>query len=378
MEKFMAEFGQGYVQVPVLSENNAVRYKLSIAGTCTKSPNYPYVKFQDEAFGPQNFQNGLNLIEIDPVTNTITATKNYGFTKDYDIISQAFVTYISSIPAGRIVCLISQGKLNASQTLIDWFRAHGSTAFPEKWLIDQVDTSYAAFYITGRNAIVKEHVLYNDGVTVEDVLTPLEMVYDDFADVGGTGFPVRVVEDENTYYSNVTQEIKRFPTDSPITPVAAYNMAPGDTFYLKFQLTYDQALKDLGTTQMSVRFFNGQTMIQSNDYDIPATGQASPPAGAWMTFERYVVVPPNADGFTLYARKTADAGQGGVRNVFFTEIARQETQAKSAEIGVNGIRMVVAGEPGNIGNVIAQLNDKNATRSSQSGFVFAAEFREKQ
>ncbi|QAU03690.1 hinge connector of long tail fiber proximal connector [Escherichia phage AnYang] len=373
MERFMAEFGQDYVQIPVLSENNAVSYKLSIAGSCTKSTKKAYIKFQDEDFGPQNFQSGLNLVEIDPTNNTIVTTKSYAFTKDHDVISQAFITYISSIPAGRIVCFISSGKLNASQILIDWFRASGSAAFPDKWLIDKVDTSYSAFYVSGRNAIVMEHVLYNDGVLVEDVSTPLEVVYDNFNDVGGTGFPVRVVEDENTYYSGATQEIKRFPTESTITPCAGYNMVPGDFFYLKFQMTYDQALKDLGTTQMSIRFFNGQEMLQSTDINIPV-GAGSPPAGAWMSFERVIEVPPNANGFTLYCRKTVSGGVGGVRNVMFGEIARPEDTPKSAEIGVNGIRMSYGTETRSMGNVIAQLNDKS---SGNAGKVFVQEFKEK-
>lgn len=375
MERFMAEFGQDYVQIPVLSENNAVSYKLSIAGSCTKSTKKAYIKFQDEDFGPQNFQSGLNLIEIDPTTNTITATKNYQLTQNHDVISQAFITYISSVPAGRLVCFISSGKLNASQILIDWFRAAGSTAFPDKWLIDKVDTSYSAFYVSGRNAIVMEHVLYNDGVLAEDVSTPLEVVYDNFNDVGGTGFPLRIVEDESTYMSNGQQEIKRFPTENPITPCSDYNMKPGDFFYLKFQLIYDQALKDLGTTQMSVRFFNGNNMIQTTDMDIPNSSPASSwPPDSWYSFERIVEVPATADGFTLYARKTVSAGQGGVRNVMFGEIARPETIPKSAEIGVNGIRMNYGTETRSMGNVIVQLNDK---MTGNGGKVYAQEFKEK-
>ncbi|UPW37965.1 hypothetical protein ESCO10_00049 [Escherichia phage vB_EcoM_ESCO10] len=374
MERFMAEFGQNYVQIPVLSENNAVRYKLSIAGSCTKSTVKAYVKFQDEVFGPQNFLPGLNLVEIDPVTNTITASKNYQLTSSHDTISQAFITYVNSIPANRIVCLISSGRLFASQTLIDWFKAAGSTVFPDKWLIDKVEPSYSAFYVSGRNAIVKEHVLYNDGILVEDVSTPLEMVYDTINDVGATGFPLRIIEDETEYFSSGSQEIKRFPTSETITPMANYNMKPGDWFYIKFQSNYDAALKAEGTTQVSVRFFNGLSLIQSTDMDIPV-GAGSPPAGAWMSFERYIQAPANSDGFTVYARKTVNVGIGGLRNISFGEISSQEPQPKDAEIGVNGMRMNFGTETLNLApDLISQLNDK---ASGYAGKVFAAEFKEK-
>ncbi|AAU29221.1 long tail fiber protein proximal connector [Escherichia phage JS98] len=372
MERFMAEFGQGYVQVPTLSENNAVRYKLSIAGSCTKSTKKAYVKFQDGDFGPQNFQNGLNLIEIDVSAEPkVVANKTYSFTKDFDVISEAFITYISSIPANRIVCLVSSGRLNASQNLIDWFRAAGSTAFPSKWLIDRFEPSYSAFYVSGRNTIVMEHVLYNDGVLVEDVSTPLEVVFDDISDVGGTGYPIRIVEDENTYLSNGGEEIKRFPTESPTTPCADYNMKPGEFFYLKFQMMCDQELKDLGTSQMSVRFFNASgALTGSVNMEVPP----NVPAGSWMTFERVIEVPANTETFTLYARKTVADGVGGVRNVMFGEVSEPESQPKSAEFGVNGIRMNFGTETKNMGTTIAQLYDKTGTKPGQ---VWVSEFREK-
>ncbi|CAH1615625.1 long tail fiber protein proximal connector [Escherichia phage UGJNEcP4] len=369
----MAEFGQGYVQVPTLSENNAVRYKLSIAGSCTKSTTKAYVKFQDGDFGPQNFQNGLNLIEIDVSAEPkVVANKTYSFTKDFDVISEAFITYINSIPANRIVCLVSSGRLNASQKLIDWFRAAGSTAFPSKWMIERFEPSYSAFYVSGRNTIVMEHVLYNDGVFVEDVSTPLEVVFDDISDVGGTGYPIRIVEDENTYLSNGGEEIKRFPTDSPTTPCADYNMKPGEFFYLKFQMMCDQELKDSeGTSQMSVRFFDSNSALTGTvNMEIPTNF----PAGSWMTFERVIEVPANTETFTLYARKTVASGGGGVRNVMFGEVSEPESQPKSAEFGVNGIRMNFGTETKNMGITIAQLYDKTGTKPGQ---VWVSEFREK-
>ncbi|WPK17897.1 hypothetical protein [Escherichia phage BYEP02] len=69
MEKFMAEFGQGYVQTPFLSESNSVRYKISIAGSCPLSTaEGPYVKFQDNPVGSQTFSAGLHLRVFDPST----------------------------------------------------------------------------------------------------------------------------------------------------------------------------------------------------------------------------------------------------------------------------------------------------------------------
>ncbi|AWD91038.1 hinge connector of long tail fiber, proximal connector [Enterobacteria phage vB_EcoM_IME281] len=216
-----------------------------------------------------------------------------------------------------------------------------------------------------------EHVLYNDGVFVEDVSTPLEVVFDDISDVGGTGYPIRIVEDENTYLSNDGEEIKRFPTESPTTPCADYNMKPGEFFYLKFQMMCDQELKDLGTSQMSVRFFNASgALTGSVNMEVPP----NVPAGSWMTFERVIEVPANTETFTLYARKTVADGVGGVRNVMFGEVSEPESQPKLAEFGVNGIRMNFGTETKNMGTTIAQLYDKTGTKPGQ---VWVSEFREK-
>ncbi len=376
MEKFMAEFGQGYVQTPVISENNAVKFKMSIAGSCTLSTVKSYIKFQDERIGPTTFGNGLTLLEIDTTTNKIVNTKNYSLTSTHDVISQALITFVESVPAGRLIAFISSGKLNASQTLIDWFRKCGSRAFPEKWLIDKVDTSYSAFYITGRNVIVSEHVKYNDGKLVEDVSTPLEVIYDTFSDIGATGYPVRITEDESTYSSTgdgTSTAIRRFPTEDLVTPMSTYNLLPLDVLYLKFQMSFDAELKAIGTVRTSVRFFKSPSTspISNTNIDIAT----NVPAGAWASFERYVEIPAGADGFTVVTSRTVAVGTGSIRNIVIGEITRGDSAFKPAEFGVNGIRMSYANDAANTGNTIVTLPDAQAPRA---GKIYAAELREKQ
>src|SRR5699024_10021269 len=111
MEKFMAEFGQGYVQTPFLSESNSVRYKISIAGSCPLSTAGPYVKFQDNPVGNQTFNAGLHLRVFDPSTGALVDSKSYAFSTSDDTTSAAFVSFMNSISSNRLVAILTNGKV---------------------------------------------------------------------------------------------------------------------------------------------------------------------------------------------------------------------------------------------------------------------------
>ena len=56
----MASFGQETVQTQVISENNAVKYKLDFAASNKNSTTKAFCTLNDVAFGSQTFQTGLN------------------------------------------------------------------------------------------------------------------------------------------------------------------------------------------------------------------------------------------------------------------------------------------------------------------------------
>lgn len=373
MERIMAAFGQGYVQAAVLSENNAVKYRFSIAGSCTKSTVKPYVKLQDEAFGSQNFQAGMTVIEIDPATNTEIARKGYLFSIEPSATNRAFMTYVDSVPAGRLLIFISNGKLNTCPELIPWFKSHGSTAWPTVWDIERFDMSYSAFYISGRNTITAEHILFNDRVHEEDVSTPLDLVFDNYTDIGATGYPTRTIEYDNEKRTGpgTSREIIRLPENTGlITPCKDYNISPGDVIYTKFDLIADQALLDYGTTRLSIRWFTDGVSNPISTVNIEANARYP---DRWQPFERYLVVPATATGFTVYIAKTVDQGEGGARNVVFSEITRQEApMMRPAEFGVNGIRMNTMNDNNKTDSLLVLTDPKFDDR----GIVTSAEFRE--
>lgn len=369
----MAEFGQGFVQSAVLSENNAVRYKMSIAGSCTRSTLRPYIKLQDKQIGPTTFSSGMNVIVFNTESLTIEDTKNYILTSTNSTANRALVTYIDSLAPGKLVIFISEGNLLTSQELCDWFKIKNSTAWPSVWDVTHLQVAYCAFFITGRGTITSEHVMYKDINKTEAILPILDIVFDYFEDIGSTGFPKRTVSLDVDKTSNASQELEivRLPENSISSSMAEYNIQNGDAMYLKFS-TYiaPGALPDIqGTTRLSLRWFNGNTLVSNTTIDADVNKP-----GVWQPFERDIDVPNGCDRFTIYVAKTNINDIGAVKNVVFCEVSRPEySLTRSAEFGVNGIRMNKM-----IDGTTTDLLVMSNTFADDRGRVFSAEFREKQ
>lgn len=370
MEKFMAEFGQGYVQTPFLSESNSVRFKVSIAGSCPLSTAMPYVKFQDENLGSQTFATGFHVKVIDTSSGALLDSKIYSFSTVDDTVSSTFISYMATLPDTRLVALLTSGKVNFPPSVRSWLRSAGTAALPADSVVARFDISYAAFYTAAKRAIAMEHLKLSNQKTTDNYQTMLDVVFDALEDVGATGFPKRTYESEETFYSAVNgtnNEIVRLPTNQSITPIAGYNLIPGDVVYIKTQLTADAALLAAnGTTNLSVRWYKGTVYKSSNDIMFNGI------AGEWKLIETYVTVPQDVDGFTIYAQRTAQAGQGGLRNMHFTEVSRNGNIAKVAEFGVNGIRVNYIAENATPPDIMVL----STLASADKGKVFGQEFRE--
>lgn len=370
MEKFMAEFGQGYVQTPFLSESNSVRYKISIAGSCPLSTAGPYVKFQDNPIGSQTFSAGLHLRVFDPSTGALVDSKSYAFSTSNDTTSAAFVSFMNSLTNNRLVAILTSGKVNFPPEVVSWLRAAGTAAFPSDSILSRFDVSYAAFYTSSKRVIALEHVKLSNRKSTDDYQTILDVVFDSLEDVGATGFPRRTYENVKQFMSAVggtNNEIARLPTSAAISKLSDYNLIPGDVLYLKAQLYADADLLALGTTNISIRFYNA-----SNGYISSTQAEFTGQAGSWELKEDYVVVPENAVGFTIYAQRTAQAGQGGMRNLSFSEVSRNGGISKPAEFGVNGIRVNYICESASPPDIMVLPTQA----SSKTGKVFGQEFRE--
>lgn len=374
MEHYMAEFGQGFVQAAVLSENNAVKYRLSIAGSCTRSSVRPYIKLQDTNIGPATYSSGMNVVVFDPQTLKVTEIKTYDFTSVPSTINRAFMTYVDSLPSDKVVIMVSEGKLRTCIELVDWFKKHNSTAWPTVWDLTHYDAAYSAFYITNITSISSEHVLWNDGVKIEAINPHLDVVFDYYQDIGATGVPNRIGVLDGTVESQGGDplELIRLPTEELQAPISDYNLVAGDMFYIKFQLKTGigsgPGPSPNGATRCSIRWFLGEDLISFTNI---MTGDAF--IDQWQTFERYIPVPSGIDGFTIYFAKTDVEDYGAVQNVVITEVPREEMPLfRSAEFGVNGIRMNSM-----IDGTVDELLILNDTKTDDRGRVRGAEFREK-
>lgn len=370
----MATFGQGYVQTQMLSENGAVKYKLSAAGSNSNSePNSPYLMLNDSPLGSQTFERGLNIRVLDTATNTIVDSKIF------DLINAggaatAFIDYMNGLSSGLIAIIISSDELKTEQRIDDWFVASGSDIWPGKSLLTKFPkTSFVAFYASSEKAIVQEQAIINDGIFVEDSRAKLEIVYDTIGDIGVTGFSRKLIYDPGEYSSSTGYEFKRYPTDDTITSLVGFGGATNPRALLIADMYASKELISSGLIcRASLRWFNGQSLISAVNIETPMAS-----SDKYVHFERLVDVPTDATGYTLIVSRypnTADAnGEAKIKNVVLTRVARSDSPMNdNASFGVNGIRMVTANDNGET-EYLLELPD---TKTDQSGTIYSSDFRE--
>lgn len=377
MSEIMAGFGEKFVQTQIMSENNAVKYKLSVAaGLSSSVPSNGYILLQDKALGDQSKFVGITVSELDVSNNTIVSRKTFEL-KNNDVTgaNKSFIDFMNILNSkpNTLVIFTTDGRLYSSSILDDWFKANASVAWPGQWLCSKYPCSYVAFYSTSRKKIIQENATYSDGVTrPEDIRAQLEIVYDKFNDIGVTGFAKRIIEEIDEVSSDNGFEFKRYPSGAPIiAPIKDYDFKIGAKLKATFELFSSKELIDAGqTTRLSFRWFTGSTLISSVSDEIPA-GQSE----RWIKFERYLDVPNNADGFTVIAARYPrqdNVGKGSIRNMIMVEVSRtEESMSGPAEIGVNGIRMNKAIDGKN-----TQLLVLKDSKDDPSGEVRSIEFRE--
>ncbi|UYM28902.1 hinge connector of long tail fiber proximal connector [Serratia phage vB_SspM_LC53] len=378
MSNIMAGFGEGFVETQIMSENNAVRYKLSVAaGLKSSAPSNEYILLQDKPLGEQGNSPGMNVREINLSTNTVISRKIFDF-KNGELVgaNKSFVDYMTSLVAkdNTIIVLSTGDRLYSSETVDNWFKSVSSPSWPGTWMCSKYPCSYVAFYSVHKKKIIQEHTTYSDGVLRdEDVRAQLEVVYDKFDDIGATGFVKRAIEEVAEASSDTEYEFKRYPSGAPIIALMKdYSITPGSKLKASFELFADKALLDSGqSTRLNFRWFKGSTILTSQANEVPI-GQSD----RWIKYERYIDVPATADGFTViaarYPRQDTSVGVGAVRNLILLEVSRQdEAISRSAEFGVNGIRMNKAIDGQN-----SELLILPDTKDDPSGEIRSAEFRE--
>ena len=333
---FMASLGESLVQVNTVSESNSVQYKLNIAGVHRySSPLTPYVRLNDSLLGSQVHSNGLNVRVLD-ANNNVIDQKEFILTNIDSTINSAFITYMNSLTSGIVI--ITSGQLLKSSPQIDnWFKSVYSINWPGEFLCNNYDVAYAAFYSPVNKRITSE--VYNSSDGFDSSRATLEMVYDSVSDLGATGYSYKAIYDPTEYTSNSQYEFKRYPTSQVlISLLSDYGILPGRTMLMQCELKASNALIQANmTTRLSLRWYTGSTLIDSKSYEV---NSLSP--DKWIKFEDYIVVPANANGFTMvvarYPRNDAIIAEASIKNLIFCEVGRSAKYSGDAAIGVNGIK----------------------------------------
>lgn len=369
----MAVFGENYVQTQVLSENGAVKYKLSAAASNTNSvPDSPYLMLNDNALGSQTFERGLNVRVINTVTGAVTDSKIFDLVNAGGAAT-AFITYMNQLTPGLLAVIISAKEMKSESSVDAWFASAASANWPGAGKLQRFPkTSYVAFYSAVEQCVIQESVFFNDNIVKEDSRAKLEVVYDKLNDIGATGFTKRAIYDSATYSSSTLYEFKRYPTEELITPISGFGNTQDARCFLCLDMYASTDLINQGLTcRASLRWFNGQSLVSSTTIEVPVQY-----AGYWYRYERFIEVPNGADGYTLvisrYPQKTDATGEASVRNVVLTRVSRAETtMTANAAFGVNGIRMNTLHDDSS--EYMLELPD---TKTDQTGSIYGNDFRE--
>lgn len=342
-ETFMAGFGQGFVETQILTENNSIKYKLSIAASNQGSvPSEAYIRLNDKQLSPIPFQQGMNVWEYNTITNTIENRKIFNLSQNNSSSENtAFVIYMKSlVDNSKAYFLTTFGTSKSSVQVDDWFTSAGSVNFLRSDILDRYNGSYVGIYIPSHKKIVKEAACYTDG-TQFDSRAIMEFVYDDISDIGATGFPYRVLYDTTETSKDNTNEIYIIPGRNGIAPIADGLMKPLDVMNLGFNLFASAAVMDYSATstvRATITWYTGAASIQTNFYDVPKMYK-----NFWYTVNRYIVIPEQADGYSFSVKRIDTPedfiGAAKVRNIIFGQVSKKEKlDLRNAAFGVNGIQ----------------------------------------
>ena len=372
MSQLMAAFGEDFVETQVLSEANSVRYWLRAFATHANAvPNESIVSINQKTISQLPIK-GINVYKIN--TNTVEDRKNFELTNNDSTSNNAFVTYMNQQKSG-LYLIITGVNYCSSKVVDDWFSSNLSTCWAgADFAINYPNSAYVGLWGASKGKILSENFYANDGVLKEDSRAKLDIIYDTVGDVGYTGIPYRAIEDTNEYQDFTGYEYIRYPQQNiSISKLSEYNLSAGTPVRFTCDLYASADLLKAGsTTRMNIRWFQGSNMLSSVSLEVPNNSPDK-----WVRFERSLIIPNNADGFTAVVSrypKTTSKAESKIRNVLMVQTsAPEQMQNSPAEFGVNGIRMNKAIDSGT--TFIFELPN---TQAETNGERVAKEFRETQ
>lgn len=362
--EFMALFGPDSFTANVFSEANAVKYRLVVRGTNTDSANNSVeVTINGTDIINRNTQRarGMNLAVIDGTTLALVEYKNFDIYGDVAANTTALQQYVNGLPANRIVCFYTFDAVRSSTILQDYLRKLGSIAWPETafFVIPDSPTSsksrssYCAIYSSTMRKICMENFVGGSRTLREDTRSFVEVVFDEFSDIGVTGIPERMIDDPATYSGN------GYPFKNYGLWTVGTDVFRKDIFKITADLYVDQATRDAGG-ECYLYVFGRNAAGQWLTSTILRTNGLTP--DEWHSVSGYYTVPDVTDvafvGVSAYHYPSnVTTGITQSRNVQFCKVPREEAIRNGAAIGVNGVRMQTLSEVDEAGteNPVTQL-----------------------
>lgn len=373
----MAAFGQDFVETNIMSESNQVKYWMELVATHANAvPNARTLKINQKETGGAP-KRGINIWRIN-TDSAESVPKTFDLTNDDSTMNKAFVEYMTQQTSGLYV-IMTHELCRTSKIVTDWFSSKKSVVWPQPhYTVDFPNSAYCAVLAAGKNLILYESFIGNDGKVKEDSRAKLDLVYDTVGTVGLCGIPSRAYEDNETYRDTAGYEYRRYPEqDVTISKLNDFGLQQNQWVRFTCDLFASQVLLNAGsTTRMNIRWFNGNTMLDNTSLEVPTDG-----GNRWLRFEKDLRIPANCNGFTAVVSrypKTSVAAESSVKNVMMVQIVEPtpDQSGVQAEFGVNGIRMNKAIEGGNNGpTIIFELPNSYIDKS---GDRHAKEFRELQ
>lgn len=348
---FMALFGPDSFTASVFSEANAVKYRLVVRGTnADSSINSVEVSINgvDKINRATQRGRGINLAVIDGTSLALIEYKSFDVWTNAALNGKAMGDYLAGLPANRIVCMYTFDALNSDAALTTLMTKLGSVAWPNDRYFQLPTTttsnkqrsSYSAIYSSTMKKICMENFVGGCGTLNDDTRSFVEVVFDEFGDIGVTGIPERMVDDTQTYSGN------GYPYKTFGLWTQGADVYLGDVFKLTVDLYISQAARTAGAESYVYVYSRNAGGSWISSAVLRTNGLA---ADKWHSLSAYYTVPNNATitqvGLAAYHYpSTVTTGQAQCRNMQMSKVPREEVERAGAAIGVNGVRMQTLSE----------------------------------
>lgn len=358
----MARIGPDTFGAQHLAENNSVKYRLTVKGASHSSTNrVASITLNGVNINKTALTRGLNLVVIDASTMTVVEQRAFDIFQNVEHRT-TFQTYISELPANRIVAIASYDALRSSPELDAFMASIGSTCWLGNAYMNRPDpnpnpgnlyfyrSAYSAIYNSTMKKIVMEDANGAVSSSTEDNRTTTDIVFDTIDDVGATGIPFRIVDDDKEYENSGTAYAFKLYVSQ--RALADLKLKANDIIYVTAEMFVSQEALDAGAYgQMHVEGYT------SGEWKWGAPSPTVRVANVWTPIQYWVTIKP-CEGISIGAYhmpSSVTTGTIKVRNAMVTQVSRTEKTSGNAGFGVNGIRATKLSEPAGFDNPIMQL-----------------------